>query len=68
MRILRPLIQIMLSAPPEPALPAAADVVHAMPDPALVVDAHGMVTLANAQATELLEMGWHPEFDKNIPP
>lgn len=70
MRFIRPLIQIMLSAPPEPTLPAAADVVHAMPDPALVVDAHGMVTLANAQATELLEndpQGLHLSASLRVP-
>lgn len=35
--------------------PQPADLVHAMPDPALVVDAQGVVTLANPQAVELLE-------------
>ena len=35
--------------------PQPADLVHAMPDPALVVDAQGVVTLANGQAVELLE-------------
>ena len=39
---------------PEP-LPAAADVVHALPDPALVVDAAGVVVLANAEAVHMLE-------------
>ena len=37
------------------SLPQPADLVHAMPDPALVVDAQGVVTIANEQATELLE-------------
>ncbi|MCA3559549.1 MAG: PAS domain-containing protein [Aestuariivirga sp.] len=37
------------------AAPQPADLVHAMPDPALVVDAQGVVRLANEQAVELLE-------------
>ena len=37
------------------SLPQPADLVHAMPDPALVVDAQGVVTIANEQATDLLE-------------
>ncbi|MCA3553992.1 ATP-binding protein [Aestuariivirga sp.] len=36
-------------------VPQPADLVHAMPDPALVVDAQGVVRLANEQAVELLE-------------
>jgi two-component system, OmpR family, phosphate regulon sensor histidine kinase PhoR len=36
-------------------VPQPADLVHAMPDPALVVDAQGVVVLANEQAVELLE-------------
>ena len=35
--------------------PQPADLVHAMPDPALVVDAQGVVTLANELAVELLD-------------
>jgi two-component system phosphate regulon sensor histidine kinase PhoR len=46
--------------PPEPVadvspLPAVADIIHALPDPALAVDGQGMVTIANAQAAEILE-------------
>ena len=36
-------------------MPLPADLVHAMPEPALVVDAQGVVRLANGQAAELLE-------------
>ena len=36
-------------------VPQPADLVHAMPDPALVVDAQGVVILANEQAGELLD-------------
>jgi len=41
------------AAPQSP--PVTADVIHALPDPALVVDGQGMVTIANAQAAEILE-------------
>src|SRR4051812_21997293 len=59
MQLLRPLIRVvwpMNPQPPEPLLPAAADLVQALPDPALVVDVNGMVTLANAPAAEMLEI------------
>ena len=36
-------------------MPLPADLVHAMPDPALVVDAQGVVVMANDLAVELLE-------------
>ena len=36
-------------------VPLPVDLVHAMPDPALVVDAQGMVTLANELAVEVLD-------------
>jgi len=36
-------------------VPLPADLVHAMPDPALVVDAQGVVVMANDLAVELLE-------------
>ena len=35
--------------------PAVADVIHALPDPALAVDGQGVVVAANAQAAEILE-------------
>lgn len=36
-------------------VPQPADLVHALPDPALVVDAQAVVTIANEQAAELLD-------------
>lgn len=37
------------------SLPQPADLIHALPDPALVVDAQGVVRLANEQAAAMLE-------------
>lgn len=70
MRVLRPLIQLVRPTATQTGLPQAADVVHAMPDPALVVDRLGMVTLANAQAAELLEIkpeGLHLSASLRVP-
>ena len=50
--------------------PLPVDLVHAMPDPALVVDAQGMVTLANEQAVEVLEsdpVGRHLSASLRVP-
>jgi two-component system phosphate regulon sensor histidine kinase PhoR len=70
MQLTRPLIQIMWpfsrnttteqQAAPEAAKPApqaasVGDVIRALPDPALVVDAQGRVLVANALAHEVLE-------------
>lgn len=70
MRLFRPLIQIMRPTASQPGLPTAADVVHALPDPALVVDRQGIVTFANAQAAELLETspaGLHLSASLRVP-
>ena len=51
-------------------VPLPVDLVHAMPDPALVVDAQGMVTLANEQAVEVLEsdpVGRHLSASLRVP-
>lgn len=51
-------------------VPLPADLVHAMPDPALVVDAQGMVRLANEQAVDLLEadpVGRHLSASLRVP-
>ena len=51
-------------------VPQPADLVHAMPDPALVVDAQGVVTLANEQAAEMLEaepVGRHLSATLRVP-
>ena len=51
-------------------VPLPVDLVHAMPDPALVVDAQGMVTLANEQAVEVLEsdpVGRHLSATLRVP-
>lgn len=53
-----------------PNVPQPADLVHAMPDPALVVDALGVVALANEQAIELLEadpVGRHLSATLRVP-
>ena len=70
MQIARPFIQIMwpfsrTASPPQAAAPetarpapqdaSAADVIHALPDPAFVVDGEGRVLHANALAREVLE-------------
>lgn len=50
--------------------PLPADLVRAMPDPAIVVDALGLVTLANDQAIELLEadpVGRHLSASLRVP-
>ncbi|MFO1131030.1 MAG: ATP-binding protein [Hyphomicrobiales bacterium] len=67
MQLLRPIIRAitMTSTTPQPA-----DLVHAMPDPALVVDAQGVVTLANEQAIEVLEaapVGRHLSATLRVP-
>lgn len=70
MRVLRTLNQLIRPTAPQHGLPMAADVVHAMPDPALVVDLQGMVTLANALASELLEIspeGLHLSASLRVP-
>ena len=70
MRVFRPLIQLIRPSATETGLPSVMDVIHAMPDPALVVDHQGMVTLANAQAAELLEMrpeGLHLSASLRVP-
>lgn len=46
----------MDAQPPKPSGPSAEDVVRALPDPALMVDAQGRVLHANAMAREVLEM------------
>jgi two-component system phosphate regulon sensor histidine kinase PhoR len=51
-------------------VPLPADLVHAMPDPALVVDAQGMVRLANELAVEVLEsdpVGRHLSASLRVP-
>ena len=51
-------------------VPLPVDLVHAMPDPALVVDAQGMVTLANELAVEVLEsdpVGRHLSASLRVP-
>ena len=51
-------------------VPQPVDLVHAMPDPALVVDAQGVVTLANEQAAEMLEaepVGRHLSATLRVP-
>ena len=70
MQLARPLIQIMWpfsrnatpatddppqAARPQPQAASVADVIHALPDPAFVVDAQGRVLHANALAREVLE-------------
>jgi two-component system phosphate regulon sensor histidine kinase PhoR len=70
MRVLAALNQFLRPNAPPPGLPTAADVVHAMPDPALVVDGQGMVTHANAQAADLLEIspqGLHLSASLRVP-
>jgi two-component system phosphate regulon sensor histidine kinase PhoR len=69
MQFIRPLIRIMwpfsrnnqpqpetAAAPLPQTGPSAEDVVRALPDPALMVDAQGRVLHANALAREVLEM------------
>ena len=51
-------------------VPQPADLVHAMPDPAMVVDAQGVVTLANELAVQLLEstpVGRHLSASLRVP-
>ena len=43
------------SLAPQPAAASAGDVIHALPDPALMVDAQGRVLHANALARDVLE-------------
>ena len=53
-----------------PTEPHSADLVHALPDPALVVDAQAVVTIANEQAAEILEtdpVGRHLSASLRVP-
>ena len=53
-----------------PTVPQSADLVHALPDPALVVDAQAVVTIANEQAIEILEtdpVGRHLSASLRVP-
>ena len=52
------------------SVPQPADLIHALPEPALVVDAQGLVSLANEQAAELLEsepVGRHLSASLRVP-
>jgi len=51
-------------------VPQPADLIHALPDPALVVDAQGIVSIANEQAAEMLEsdpVGRHLSASLRVP-